>query len=353
MATGDLTLRAGAKARQWLAEEGLSARRIQTIAGASGGAKWLVLSALDRVIADTLLPQLGDDVFLIGSSIGAWRMTAYAQPDPRAAIERFESAYVNQEFQRGVKAAEVTAKSRELASQLIGPDANHVVNHKRFSLNIVVARSRGLARYEHPAVQLSGLLLAAGGNALHRKFLQPSFHRVVIGKSVENAPFSFTPRLADQTVPLTENNLESAILASGSIPLVLEGIRDIDGAPNGVYRDGGLTDYHFADRLSDDDRITLMPHFYPHAIPGWFDKPWKRRWKASDRLSHTVIVAPSTEFVSRLPYGKIPDRHDFLNLSRDERRHYWNTVLKESQSLADEFLGLLEEPSLVDEVHPL
>lgn len=353
MATGDLTILAGIQARQWLADEGLSPGRIQTIAAASGGAKWLVLSALDRAITQALLPDLGDDIFLLGSSIGAWRMTAYAQPDPHTAIQRFEEAYIGQEFHRGVSAAEVTRRSRELAGKLIGPDASAIVGHQRFSLNIVVARSRGLTRFDHPAAQLPGLLLAAGGNALHRTLLRPSFQRVIVGRTDQQSPFRFTPKLADRLVPLSERNLESAILASGSIPLVLEGVRDLDGAPAGVYRDGGITDYHFADRLSDDDRITFMPHFYPHAVPGWFDKPWKRRWKASDRLSHTVIVAPSEEFVARLPYGKIPDRHDFINLTRDERMRYWNTVLLESQSLADAFLDLLNKPSLSDGVKPL
>ena len=41
---------------------------------------------------------------------------------------------------------------------------------------------------------------------------------------------------------LTPDNLRAALLASGSIPLLMEGVR-IPGAP-GVYRDGGSADYH-------------------------------------------------------------------------------------------------------------
>jgi hypothetical protein len=65
------------------------------MAGASGGAKWLVLSKLDRVVVDTLVPGLRGPVHLIGSSIGAWRFACYAQRRPLEAIERFEEAYLS------------------------------------------------------------------------------------------------------------------------------------------------------------------------------------------------------------------------------------------------------------------
>ena len=75
---------------------GFAVDQIGTIAGASGGAKWLVLSQLDRVIASRILPKLVGPVHLIGSSIGSWRHACYAQSDPLAAIDRFESAYLDQ-----------------------------------------------------------------------------------------------------------------------------------------------------------------------------------------------------------------------------------------------------------------
>ncbi|MDH3847031.1 MAG: patatin-like phospholipase family protein, partial [Gammaproteobacteria bacterium] len=68
------------------------------MAGASGGAKWLVLSKLDRVVVDTLVPGLRGPVHLIGSSIGAWRFACYAQRRPLEAIERFEEAYLGQSY---------------------------------------------------------------------------------------------------------------------------------------------------------------------------------------------------------------------------------------------------------------
>ncbi|HUD97546.1 MAG TPA: hypothetical protein VMO24_08380, partial [Woeseiaceae bacterium] len=53
-----LRFKAGAGAYQDIRKRGFAEERIGTIAGASGGAKWLVLSQLDRVIVDRVLPRL-------------------------------------------------------------------------------------------------------------------------------------------------------------------------------------------------------------------------------------------------------------------------------------------------------
>ena len=44
-------------------------------------------------------------------------------------------------------------------------------------------------------------------------------------------------------VALAADNLGPAILASGSIPFVLQPVHHIAGAPRGAYWDGGITDY--------------------------------------------------------------------------------------------------------------
>ncbi len=43
---------------------------------------------------------------------------------------------------------------------------------------------------------------------------------------------------------LAADNLGPAILASGSIPFVLQPMHHIAGAPRGAYWDGSITDYH-------------------------------------------------------------------------------------------------------------
>ena len=52
-----LLFKAGPGALQDVRKRGFSTERIGTIAGASGGAKWLVLSQLDRVIIEQVLPR--------------------------------------------------------------------------------------------------------------------------------------------------------------------------------------------------------------------------------------------------------------------------------------------------------
>ena len=54
-------------------QNGFNPGDVGAIAGASGGAKWLVLSQLDRVIIDRILPKLEAPVYLVGSSICTWR----------------------------------------------------------------------------------------------------------------------------------------------------------------------------------------------------------------------------------------------------------------------------------------
>ena len=55
-------------------------------------------------------------------------------------------------------------------------------------------------------------------------------------------PFTLAD-FATRRVALAADNLGPAILASGSIPFVLQPVHHIAGAPRGAYWDGGITDY--------------------------------------------------------------------------------------------------------------
>jgi hypothetical protein len=141
-------------------------------------------------------------------------------------------------------------------------------------------------------------------------------------------------------VPLTAHNLTPAVLASCAIPFVLEAVRDVPGGPPGSYWDGGITDYHLhLDYSAFGDGLVLYPHFGPHVVPGWLDKPWKRRHAATEALSRVVLVAPRDEWIAALPGGKLPDRRDFKTWGDDEagRQAVWRGAHDESQRLADEF----------------
>jgi hypothetical protein len=61
----------------------------------------------------------------------------------------------------------------------------------------------------------------------------------------------------------------ASLLASGSIPLVLQAVNDIAGAPQGPYWDGGLIDYHLHLPYQRDEGLVLYPHFSDSYRAGW------------------------------------------------------------------------------------
>src|SRR5213075_2448496 len=73
----------------------------------------------------------------------------------------------------------------------------------------------------------------------------------------------------------------------------------------------------------------------------WLDKalPWRRA--RGEWLENVVLVAPSREYVSKLPYGKLPNRSDFKKFTGDDagRGKYWRIAIAESERLADAFLA--------------
>ena len=145
-------------------------------------------------------------------------------------------------------------------------------------------------------------------------------------------------------VPLHPNNLAPAILASCSIPFWLDAVHDIAGAPRGAYWDGGITDYHMhLDYTAWREGLVLIPHFQPTLVPGWLDKPFKRRHRASARLDNVVLLVPHPQWVAILPNGKLPDRSDFKAYGDDDeaRMRAWRVAMAESARLADEFQQLV------------
>jgi hypothetical protein len=324
------------------------------MAGASGGAKWLVLSKLDRVVAGTLIPRLHGPVYLIGSSIGAWRFACYAQERPLAAIERFEEAYLGQTYSEEPDRDEITAKSRQILDYVIGESGTaEILSHSVFRTSIMTVRSRHVTASEQPAVLVPGLLAAAALNAVSRRSLGAFFERVLFFDARDLPPFFEVRGFPLRQVELAEANLKDAIIATGSIPMILSGVRDIAGAPRGMYRDGGVIDYHLDLPQSVPDRLTLYLHFIDRIVPGWFDK--KLFWRKPDpsNVDRTILVSPSKEFVSRLPYSKIPDRRDFVNFEPEERVRAWRTVVDMCDELADEFHEVLEKDQLSARLEPL
>jgi hypothetical protein len=222
-----------------------------------------------------------------------------------------------------------------------------------FRTNVMTVRSRHVTASEQPALLVPGLLAAAALNAVSRRSLGAFFERVLFFDARDRPPFYDASGFPMSQVELTEANLKDAIVASGSIPMVLSGVRDIAGAPRGMYRDGGVIDYHLDLPQSTTDRVTLYLHFIDRIVPGWFDK--KLSWRKPDpaNVDRTILISPSKEFVARLPYAKIPDRRDFVNFDPDERVRAWRTVVDMCDELADEFHDVLERDQLAARLEPL
>jgi hypothetical protein len=155
------------------------------------------------------------------------------------------------------------------------------------------------------------------------------------------------------SVPLTVKNLPQALMASGSIPIVIEGVKNINGAPRGMYRDGGIIDYHFDLTFGPQKGLVLYPHFYSKPIPGWFDKSLKKRLPHASSYDDVVMLVPSDEFVASLPFGKIPDRKDFEGMPAKQRIEYWQTVISQSDDLGIAFKGMYDNQSIIDHIKPI
>ena len=354
MTTRNLVFKAGPGAFYTIRRHGFAIDRIGTIAGASGGAKWLMLSQLDRVILANIVPRLVGPIHLIGTSIGAWRFACYAQSDPCAAIERFERAYIEQSYSDEPDIHEITAKSHEILKVILGEvGANEILDHPVFRTHILTVRARHIAASEQRFLLAASLMIAASLNVISRSTLAWFFERALFFDAREIPPFFDVADFPLQRVMLRKDNLEDAVLATGSIPLVLSGVRDISGAAPGMYRDGGVIDYHLDLPHSEADRLTLYPHFFDRIVPGWFDK--KLTWRRPDptNIDRTILVSPSAEFVSQLPNQKIPDRTDFERYPPGERIRVWRTVVAECERLAEEFNNVLENGELEARLTPL
>lgn len=348
-----LVVRAGPAALAHIRRHGLRRDDIRIIAGAAGGPKWLVLSWLDRYLFGEWLGT--QPVNLVGSSIGAWRFAAACHPtDPAGAIARLEEAYLGQRYSEKVDRAEISAVIGAILDHYFDDDvAAGVAGHSTRRLTAITVRARGPAASERRGVQMLGSGLAAFANTISRRGLGCFFERVLFQHPRARSLRLASEGIPTRRVPLTVDNARDAVYASGSIPIQMEGVHDPAGAPPGVYRDGGLADYHIDQPLVDEG-LVLMPHFADAMVPGWFDKflPWRRRPR---RAANTLLIAPSPEFLARLPRGRIPDRKDFWYYAKDDaaRVRDWHACVAEGERMAEATRRLLEAPDPIRRILPL
>jgi hypothetical protein len=237
----------------------------------------------------------------------------------------------------------VSTLFRQRLDERLGPRAAEILASPRYRLHVFTSRGRHLLHRPGRLRTPVGYLGAYVSNAVSRRALGSWLERVVFSDPRDALPLPLSD-FRSQVCELTADNLAPAVLASCSIPFVLEAVQDVPGGPRGSYWDGGITDYHLhLDYAALGDGLVLYPHFIPQVVPGWLDKAWKRRHRATAMLDNLVVLCPHPDWVRRLPGGKLPDRTDFRTYASDEagRMRIWRGAVAESQRLAEEFAALV------------
>ena len=333
-----LLILAGEEAKKRIRKHGFSLDLFDTFVGASGGPKWLTLYGIDRVLSP-LIASRTQPMQMIGSSIGAMRIACYAQRDPVKALDRFLESYVQTPLQEFTRPTLARFIRHTVKGAVEGSAVDEILANDKLKLHMVAARAgRSLLpdRVAPLALALPALL-----NAAHPALLGAGVRRTLFVSDLDS-PLAAARDYHGDRVSLTRENLLPALMASGTIPGLLEGIRDISGAPRGIYWDGGITDYHFDPKWNVTDGLILYPHFGPTLVPGWFDKPFRGRHLKPEEFDRLVVLAPSPAFVDALPFHKIPDRRDVRILTPLELHRHWTVTARESQRLGDALQRMLE-----------
>lgn len=354
-----LAIRAGPRALERIARHGLDPADVELVPGAAGGPKGLGIAALDRAVFGEWLPSAPRVRHLIGASIGAWRFAAACRRDSAAALMDFTRLYVEQRYPPRPSARFVSDCAREMLRMLFAGREAEVLANPVYRLHVLAVRARWpFARRERWATPI-GFGMAALANAFSRRHLARFIDRTLFHDPRALPPILAVGDIASEpgaivrfdafhthVVALSPANLSQALLASASIPLVLEGVPDIAQAPPGMYWDGGIIDYHLHLPYHRASGLVLYPHFTDRIVPGWLDKGMLWRHARGEWLDNVVLVAPSREYLARLPHGKLPDRRDFTRFAGDDagRMRYWRAAIAESERLAEAFLAFARRP---------
>lgn len=352
-----LHYKAGPEALSMIREEGVVPEKIKVFAAPAGGPKWFVSVGFDNALMKNRFLSGGKGkVLLAGSSAGAWRCLTMAAENPLDAYERLRIAYSRNTFTPGDTPQSISEALRKNVDDFLrDEDIAAIVSHPDFDVAVHVVRAKGPAASEDLRIQGGALIVAALINSMSRGGIDRFFERMVFF-SGDQEPEFLKNRFRGRSVKLDRENMRLAALATGSLPYIIAGVRDISGAPPGVYRDGGLVDYQLnQDYYPGADGITLFFHYQERIVPGWFDKilSWRRPPRGS--LDRVLQVFPSEEFIKLLPDERLPDRDDFKTFVDNpaERIRRWDQVAETSALLGEEFLNAVESGKIRKQVQPM
>jgi hypothetical protein len=354
---GDICVRAGTRVYEMIQDGGFSLDRVSAYFGPAVGPRWLVSTGFDLSLMRQGVLGRRIPVLLVGASAGAWRFAAWLQPEPENSYRTLMEKYATAVYTRADTPAMVLASLSRIIDAYLEEDAvPFALDNKRYRLAVITARGKNLVSSEIRWVQKIGLGLCFFLNAARRSFLFSFVERIVFYIGPKPPSFCLRSDFSGRCISLDVVNFKVAVLASGAIPLVVAGVRDIYGAPYGVYRDGGLIDYHLStDYSTRPGDVVLFFHHQERIIPGWLDKKLTFRSPPADILENVLMVYPAEEFVARLPNGKVPDRDDFVIFMDDPERRIrdWQKAVALSAHLGEQFLELVESGRLKDVVRAL
>ncbi len=358
---GYIRIMAGDTSLAVIRDGGFNFSKVKIVVGAAGGPKWLILYHFDRFLASLIEKgKIGKGkLFLAGSSVGSWRFSALCFKNPLEAINSFLEAYMGQRYSLRPTPKEITREAIRILDCLMPESRREEIFENPFCrLSIFTVRNKkGIVNLEG-GISLFGWMVFFGLlNRIKRESLGLFIKRCIFHDYRDCPPFRFQQdKIATEFLPLKPENIREVLLASGSIPTVMKAIKNIPSAPPGVYRDGGIIDYHLdiPYHLDGFDEFVLFPHYSSRIIPGWFDKTIKRK-PCCENLKQVVLVAPSNDFMKKLPYGRIPDRKDFYDFKgRDKDRiSYWQKAIEAGKMMVEEFVEAVESGKISKLVEPI
>lgn len=353
----DLRIKAGKKAYAMIQDGGFSFDRITSYYGPATGPRWLIAGGFDLSLMKSNLLGRKWPLLLVGASAGSWRFAAWMQPEAEKSYQSLMEAYTTATYTINDTPDTIKASLTNIINAAIEDDAlPFALANRNYRLAIITARAKHLTASQTKWIQGLGFGLGFLMNAAHRSLLYRFAESVVFFSGPKPPPFVFKPGFNGHYVPLSTINFKSALIASGAIPLVVAGVNNIYGAPKGVYRDGGLTDYHLARPYAAGDHdLTLFFLHQERIIPGWLDKRLTKRQPPPEVLENVIMVYPSDNLIAKLPEGKVPDRDDFKTYMNDPltRIKNWKKAADLCSHLGDIFLEMAESGKLRDVVERL
>jgi len=352
-----IRIKAGKNIYQIIKDGGFNFDSVSTYFGPAVGPRWLITSGFDLTLLKGGFLGRTKPVQLVGASAGAFRFAAWLQPQAIESYQKLLEAYINVKFTKHDTPSTSLGEITNIVNVYLEDDAlPFALANKKYRLVIITARARGLVAYKNTGLQKLGLAACFVFNYFSRENIYKFAERVVFYNASKPPAFCLRSRFRGTYVQLNEVNFKYAVLASGAIPLVIEGVHDIYGAPRGVYRDGGLIDYHLTHQFAaKENEIVLFFHHQERIIPGWLDKNITRRVPEPYTLNNVLMVLPTQSFIESLPDGKVPDRTDLLTFINDQetRIKNWRKAVELSAPLGEEFLELVASGKIKDIVEKI